>query len=1617
MGTLQMVEIDGGAQISVEIESLGRAILDGSAQATEANLELLREAIDDLSTYLDSLDPTHPDLPIRLVALFNKLRLARGEEAITEYEFFTPDLSVYPPFDRESAALNRDELFALASNCRREYQLSLLQWLRTPDDKEALEELVHILDELRAAARFGAVAQLWWVGSGLVEALQEDGSQASAEQKMLLGRLDQQIRRLVESGESELVRAPAEDLVRNLLYQIGQSQSCSARVVELKTAFDLNLWLGREQAQTERDAEQALDQRTILISEAITESKSLLLAYADPEKRDAPTRIRLHQFLIELGELIGDDGSALGDLARQLVVTAETLGRDTVAELAVILLNMLAALLLLERGMTRSDLSEHAWANQVEACLASLRELDHVDPYGGNADFFQTAIADLELSELVPAMSGETLSRLAGVEQALVEFAEDVSVTERLRSIPSDLRAVRSVLALLGRHSVVDLASLSERTVEDLVAGELIADPEVLESLAVAVGSIQNYAQGLAQRRAGLDEMVERGSIDLDDAVSAKQKPIDDPIRLFESMEYSFKAWLDDRTDEPLFYTLNARLRKLITLATARGADRIQHIGVKLKDLLGLIAHDSSDLSDEVKETLEGSMDSLRGFVRELELSEISASPGASGVPSEIEEVLHQTGRQLQRAQSELGEWTPRPGPPSEVQTALDLEVARIFANEALDHLNDINEAVASADEAEVTSELLRATHTLCGSSRSVGLHSMADACERMDKLLRGLKERQQRLAGEDVRLLRKLQELIASARLRIESNESLPDELHDQLHALAQQIEIRESNLIEQTRISDAPGKVTSAAGVDSELREFFCEEATDILVRMQSALSECRETRADVGHIATLRRELHTLKGSARAVGVGAIGDLAHNTESLLDRVSATSSQMDEGGLLELMEEVHDTLVEMIDRMRDGQAPPETGMLNQRVASFAGAPQQVQTPTAVVDQPAQVATKTEEPELPAVHTDAVTGKSWRQITTDIDKLKPSVVKHATNQGDIRTHVRVDTELLDSLVNIAGEVSVSRARTQEQIASMKDYLKELRSLFEGFRDQLRDLDIHTDSQIRVHPEPSGESQMSQHFDPLEFDRYTRVQQISRNLFECLDQIMTIYSSLTRYTGEAEEVLRQQAHLNSELQDGLLRTRMVAFSTQVPRLRHIVRQTGRELGKQVELEVVGGEVEIDRNVLQRMMGPFEHMIRNSLYHGIEDAAERRRRDKAEIGRITITCRQEGAECTIEYSDDGRGVDTDKIRQKAAQLGLLGDGTSLSDKELIQLLVVAGFSTADELTQLSGRGVGMDVVNNVVKQLGGNITAHNQPGKGIRFAMRLPLTLSITHALLVSAGGQSFAIPVSVVANVVKISSEQSIKLNDTGAESFEYGGQVYPYMNLAQRLGLKSEGITGKAPLLLVRMGARDVALEVDELIGTREVVVKPLGSQLAGIDGIAGGTVLGDGKVVIILDIAGLWLLRERAHQGTNALAATQESDDTLAACIVMVVDDSLTVRKVTSRSLEKYGIKVLCAKDGVDALDQLQQVKPDIMLVDIEMPGMDGFELTRRLRASPETEHISIVIITSRSGAKHKDKAMELGADVYLTKPYHEDVLLAHVKALWRARSQQVVNVNTSG
>src|SRR5579885_3604361 len=622
-----------------------------------------------------------------------------------------------------------------------------------------------------------------------------------------------------------------------------------------------------------------------------------------------------------------------------------------------------------------------------------------------------------------------------------------------------------------------------------------------------------------------------------------------------------------------------------------------------------------------------------------------------------------------------------------------------------------------------------------------------------------------------------------------------------------------------------------------DPDLLEIFTQEGTELLDHSDGLLVALRDSPEQREPVAGLQRDLHTLKGGARVAGIAPIGDLAHVMETLLEAVADGRRETDPL-ILESLERGFDRLHQLLQRVMHGQA---IAMPAKAIARF--------------EQLARGKIEAEMAEPLQAQADSASAAKKEKIAP---RAAPTFEEESRAPQEM---IRVRSDLLDSLVNYAGEVSIYRSRLEQMVSSFRFNLVELDQTVSRLRAQLRSLEIETEAQILSRYQREHEGHHETAFDPLELDRFSQLQQYSRALAESVSDLSSIQNILDDQARQSETLLLQQSRVSSDLQEGLMRTRMVPFESMVPSLRRTLRQAAMDLGKRAQLRVEGAQGEIDRNLLERMKAPFEHMLRNALAHGIEDPDTRIARGKPEEGIVSISVSREATEVLIRVSDDGAGFDRDAIRAKAVERGLLNPDVQLSDRDLYAFVLETGFSTAESVTQISGRGVGMDVVANEIKQLGGTLSIESERGKGSRFNIRLPFTLAVAQAILVRTGETVYAVPMTSIQGVARIKRDELEKRIAAGNPMFTYAGEDYAIHDLSQLLGIPAAHASEdtQLPLLMIRTGDLRAAVRIDAVVGSREIVVKSVGPQISSVPGIFGATIMGDGSVMLILDIAPL--------------------------------------------------------------------------------------------------------------------------------------------------------------
>ena len=925
---------------------------------------------------------------------------------------------------------------------------------------------------------------------------------------------------------------------------------------------------------------------------------------------------------------------------------------------------------------------------------------------------------------------------------------------------------------------------------------------------------------------------------------------------------------------------------------------------------------------------------------------------------------------------------------------SFDPELLIIYQQEVEQHLSIVSSALDHAEQIQElipSEEIYRALHTIHGASRTADIATIGGLAGLMEKPLKSAVAQKMALDHEIVALYREGQHAIQSMTDELVTTRQLPEmpkDLAVSFTALAEDfeehtVEIPEDEVESTGEFIDTLTMMTEAADAeqDNELLTIFVDEANELLEMSDNTLHEWAQQQTDdsgamdYNAVMELQRYLHTLKGGARMAEINEISDLSHEMESMF--IAVIDGRVDKNdNLIELLKDCFDLLHQQVVEAQQGDNLSDSSGLVELLKNLRLGE--------VGDRAAEV------------------GDMGIDVDSeDIDIVSENLPGELLSSGDRSSQdvIKVRSDLLDNLVSSAGEVSIYRARMEQQVAGLGSHLGELGQTISRLKGQLRSLEAETDAQIHFsHRAEAGRSE----FDPLEMDRYTMIQELSRSLSESVNDLSSLQGMLGEQVKDSETLLLQQSRVNTDLQDGLIKSRMVKFSGLLSRLRRLVRQSSQELGKKAELIITGEENEVDNKVLDRMVAPLEHIIRNALSHGIETPVERVKKGKSEAGKISIDITRDGSEVVIRVSDDGAGVDIEKVRSRAVQLGLLDKSHNVSESDLVQYILEPGFSTADHVTQLSGRGVGMDVVDIEVKQLGGTLQIETTP-QGTTFIARLPFTLSINQAILVRTGDEIYAIPLINIEGITRLDTQSMLEYYRQEAPELEYAGQRFALHSLAKLVEtgaqFRAGGEVDKQPIILSRAGDVRVALHVDEIIGNREIVVKTLGKQLSQVRGLAGASILADGSVVLILDVNGL--IRQSTANAVKIVYQAGEDSLAKTRSTVMVVDDSITMRRVASKLLERHNYEVITAKDGVDALAQLQDVRPDVMLLDIEMPRMDGFELATHMQNEETYSAIPIIMITSRTGEKHRDRALEIGVANYMGKPYQEDELIENIQS----------------
>lgn len=799
----------------------------------------------------------------------------------------------------------------------------------------------------------------------------------------------------------------------------------------------------------------------------------------------------------------------------------------------------------------------------------------------------------------------------------------------------------------------------------------------------------------------------------------------------------------------------------------------------------------------------------------------------------------------------------------------------------------------------------------------------------------------------------------------------------------------VEAQEVLEDTSNAEIVREVALDDDVRSLVEQTFLEEAEELLEQAKGLLRQWFDQRGNRSLLLQLQRNAHSLKGGARMAELDAIAIVAYHLENAFEQF----------GVHHFNSNVYDNL------LNTALAWLSDAISKRQYANFDGLKQSLEN-MEFVDVSAQLPQK-----LSAK--DIFTPEYTMEFVQGDGTEPPSMLGEWETTERIEQNnemIRVSADVIEKMIDLSGENAINRSRIEMDLGQLGGTLTEMELAIKRLADQLRRMEGELESQIIARH--GGENSRYADFDPLEMDQYSSLNQLSKSLAESASDLVDFKTTLSEKIRDTEGLLLQQSRIQAEIQESLMRTRLVPFSRLLPRLQRIVRQTASTLNRPTELIVNNTEGELDRSILEKLVAPFEHMLRNAIDHGIEDREQRLQAKKPETGHIALDIGRQGTDIVVTFSDDGKGIDVNRIKDKAIQTGLMTKEQKLDHEEILQFIFHPGFSTAAQVTQISGRGVGLDVVQSDIKALGGHVSVNSVLGKGTTFTIRVPTTVAVSDALMVKAGDQQFAFPLAQIDRIVRISPAALEQYFESKDDYFKIDQESYRLRYLSEFVAgqpiPRLNGVVHSLPVLLVK-GAQGqtTALLVDQLIGSRgQIVVKPIGQQFSSIGVIAGATIMGDGQVCLILD-------GQNIARQAQSTARSKQADETYTKQryderrLIMIVDDSVTVRKVTSRLLERQGYDVVTAKDGVDAIEQLETIKPDLMLLDIEMPRMDGFEVTNLVRHHELHRDLPIIMITSRTGEKHRERALSLGVSQYMGKPFQEETLLENIESLLTVRS----------
>lgn len=1649
-GALDMVGLEGCKRFCSELEKLAKKIEQHELEVNSEIIEAFVKAVKTLKYYIRELLNGAPDIPLRLYPVLNPIVTVQGE-TIDESELFFPDTSNSAPKDIPSKEFSDEEYAHFIIEQRLNYQKSLLSWLQTKQ-YSAVESMRDAISNVSQAQHKASTKTLWWAASAFTETLEIPAIAENASAKKLCRRLDQELRQLVDG-----VNKPHNSLLRDILYFVAISEIDKETVRKVKDVFELDQIVDKQSSIAPSVVVEA-DELT-LVERFKTEIEGLRDIWSEVSDSidfnllntvSEQTLVDLDNVLITrfvdkmtIGQELSSQLSQkiVVNLFNALLTASETLRDDKTKVNHTALIEVATALHLLDSALTHYKAIE---SSNTQHYLAQIARLEAI---AAGTKYEHTAVHDedyLDPDTLI-ALVKDIHASLKIVEQALDTFFRNTADKSSLVLAPKPLKQISAIFEILVLPTPKAVVDCSAHLVAGFNQSDYQPSQADFELIAESLSMVGLYTDELPKPRHESESAMTKALERLKAAVFVINPDLIQAEKTFEVEDIAIlKANIVERSEQSI---ADSEISSKKVLDQAHDAELLEIYLIESEEVLAHIAQNLQALrinqtNHDALVEVRRSFHTLKGSGRTVGLMVLGNLAG------DVETFLNKTIdrklnldinqiSQIEEIATAFASWVVdlKASAQVSIQQGLwqdkiknldaamveaksqeddefvlvggTLKVSRnfydIFMNESMQNITKLEQDVVKLNEQDGSVPSLdaqKANHTLASNALAIGLPSMGNLCRALERFLdeanRDLTPQHIALYSEAVKTIAEMWHKVSELKLprAAKSLTKLLNEASDSFKiahnslsetptlSLAEQemlAEEAEKNLetadlpITADEVQAAPEEsqpiepvvtepvkdevlerahkeptltesvIADNSEVDQELLNIFIEEAQEIIPEIGSELRAWRANPSQNEHPEGLLRALHTFKGNARMAKQLVLGDIAHELE---DMVIATIKRSPDADAFEAM---------FVDLDKIGNMFERTLLADDTVA------------------PSQLAQ---------------------------EDIAQEERQNNVRGVDRKQYLRLSADSLNRLINEAGEISIIRSRMDRELIGFKQYSHDLTDSLTRLRNYLRELEIEAELQMQSRMNVLQET--NETFDPLEFDRFTRLQELTRMIAESVNDVGTIQSGLLVNLDQTEAALQQQSRMNRDLQQGLLSVRMLPFRQIVDRLRRIVRQTARELDKSVDLVIVGEATEVDRSVLDKLGAPLEHLLRNAVAHGIESKKERKALNKPDLGIIRLVIKQQNDEIQIAISDDGSGVNLAKVKEKAIKNNLLNESSEISEQALLGVIFETGFSTADEVTQIAGRGVGLDVVRSEISALGGRVDLTSEPLKGSTFSINLPVTQSVAQVLMVRSGQSVFALPVALIEQAQKIKRNELTAAYVAG--EITWSDSKYPLHHLAKLLDHEDHQIEdfNYASILLLRSGAYTLALHVDEVVGNQEVVVKSIGAQLSRVPGVVGATVSGDGHIILIINpvqVANREILSAGNVSVKTIKRAAVKKAEKLKA---MVVDDSLTMRKVLGRLLEREGYEVLLAKDGMDAIQLLQETVPDVILTDIEMPRMDGFGLSRNIRDDARFASTPLIMISSRTADKHQNLAKEIGVNAFFGKPVQDEELVTKVKQL---------------